>query len=230
VTEATTGERPDETTLPPATEGAVARPLCIAVADDEPDTREFLGELLTRLGHQVALAGDGRQLVELCRAAPPDLVLTNIMMPEMGGIAAAAEVNRERPVPVVLVFGHHDPVSLARARAEHVVGYLVKPVRPADLEVAIALAMALFEQLQALRREAADLRQALGERKVIDQAKGVVMRRLGVGDEEAYGLLQKQANDTNRKLAEVAREVLAAEGVFGALQGRKRSARRRRRS
>ncbi|HJT77838.1 MAG TPA: response regulator, partial [Gemmataceae bacterium] len=154
--------------------------LRIAIADDEPDMREYFRKSLTRLGHQVvAVAADGRELVAQCRAQAPDLVLTDIKMPDMDGIDAATQIYRERPVPVILVSAYHDAALLERAEADHILGYLVKPIKQADLEPVIGLAMRRFAQFEELRREAADLRQALADRKVIERAKGVLMKQAG---------------------------------------------------
>jgi len=89
--------------------------------------------------------------------------------------------------------------------------YLIKPIKQADLETAIALAMRRFEQFQALRKEAGDLRQALEDRKVIERAKGVLMRWSGLDEAEAFRRLQRTASDRNLKLVEVARMLLVAE-------------------
>jgi response regulator NasT len=136
--------------------------LRIAVADDEPDMRDYFQTMLTRLGHQVVLAATGLELVELCRSSLPDLVITDIKMPEMDGIAAAAAIYREHPVPIIFVSAYHDPALLEGAEADHVLAYLVKPIKKVDLEPTIALVMRRFEQLQALRRDAADLRDLNG--------------------------------------------------------------------
>ncbi len=110
----------------------------IAVADDECDTREFFQEYLSHLGHDVRAATDGRQLVELCRAFGPDLIVADYAMPGLDGLAAAAEVNRHRPVPVILISGRHDAEPLARADGALVVRFLAKPVREEELRAAIA--------------------------------------------------------------------------------------------
>jgi response regulator NasT len=188
--------------------------LHIAVADDEADTREYLQELLQRLGHQVVAVPDGRKLADLCRSAPPDLIISDVKMPGPDGIEAAAEVNRAHPVPVILVSAYHDAGLFARARSPHVMAYLVKPFKQADLEAAIAVAVPQFRHQQALSREAADARQALEDRKVIERAKGSLARRLQVGEEDAFRRLRKRASDCNRKLVEVSRDVLGAEEVF----------------
>src|SRR3954453_22962011 len=96
--------------------------LKVAVADDEDDTREYLQEYLARLGHEVRAAEDGRRLVELCREFAPDLVVTDYAMPALDGLAAAAEVNHERPVLVILLSGRHEAEALAAGQA-HVVAF-----------------------------------------------------------------------------------------------------------
>lgn len=186
--------------------------LRIAVADDEPDMREYFQRILPLLGHQVICAAQsGRELVEKCRESRPDLVITDIKMPDMDGIDAAREIEREGPVPVILVSAYHDPELVDRAQAEHILAYLVKPIKQADLEPAITLAIRRFEQFQALRRETDDLRQALEERKLIERAKGVLMKRARLDEQEAFRRLQKLASDKNRKLVEIARVILTAE-------------------
>ena len=186
--------------------------LRIAVADDEPDMRDYFKKSLPRLGHQVvAVAQTGRELVEQCRATNPDLVITDIKMPDMDGIDAAIDIYQERPVPIILVSAYSDPELIARAEADHILGYLVKPIKQADLEPTIALAMRRFEQFEALRQEAADLRQALEDRKVIERAKGILMRRTGSSEQEAYRILQRTSQDRSVPMIEIAKAVLASE-------------------
>jgi response regulator NasT len=186
--------------------------LRIAVADDEPDMRDYFKKSLSRLGHQVVAVGQtGRELIELCRAAHPDLVITDIKMPDMDGIDAAIRLYQERPVPVILVSAFSDSELIARAEADHILGYLVKPIKQADLEPVIALAMRRFEQFEALRREAADLRQALEDRKIIERAKGILMKRGPLDEQEAFRRLQKLASEKSRKLIDIAQMVLVAE-------------------
>jgi response regulator NasT len=189
--------------------------LRIVVADDEPVMRKYYQKILPLLGHVVAaVAETGRELVEKCRTIRPDLIITDIQMPEMDGIEAASQIYQEFAVPVILVSAYHDPELIERAEADHIFGYLIKPIKQADLEPVIALTMRRFEQFQALSREADDLRQALEDRKVIEKAKGVLMRRAGLDEEQAFRRLQKLASDRNLKLVEAARAVMLAEEAF----------------
>jgi response regulator NasT len=192
--------------------------LRVLVADDERDTREYLQELLTRLGHDVAVADNGRHLVELAQASPPDLVITDVRMPDMDGLDAAREMNRERPTPVIVISGYHDAELLARAAEQPVMSYLIKPVSEAHVEAAITVAMARAEEHRRARQEASELKQTLEERKVIERAKGAVMRRLGVAEEQAFRLMRKVSSEQNRRMIEVARTILQAEEVFHLLE------------
>jgi response regulator NasT len=193
----------------------MSQQLRVAIADDEPDMRDYFTRILPRQGHRVvAAARDGQELVALCREALPDLVITDIKMPEMDGIEAAIQIYHERPVPVLLVSAHHDRALIERAEADHIMGYLVKPIKEADLAPAIALAMKRFEQFEELRKEATDLRQALEDRKLIERAKGILMRRASLDEPSAFRRLQKTASERNLKLAEMARMVVAAEDAF----------------
>jgi response regulator NasT len=163
----------------------------------------------------VAVAQDGRELVERCQAARPDLVITDIKMPELDGIDAAVAIYRERPVPIILVSAYHDAALVERAEADHVLGYLVKPIKHGDLEPVIALAMRRFEQFEALRREAADLRQALEDRKVLERAKGILMKHGPLDEGAAFGRLQELAGEQKSKLVEIARLILLVEESAG---------------
>jgi response regulator NasT len=190
----------------------MSRGLRIAVADDERDMRDFFREFLPPLGHMVVgTASTGAELIALCRAERPDLIITDIKMPDTDGIDAARAVCRDRPVPVILVSAFHDADLMERAEAVHVLAYLVKPIKAADLAPAIGIALRRFEQFQELRKESADLRQALEDRKVIERAKGVLMKRAGLDEAEAFRRMQKLASEKSRKLADIAAMILVAE-------------------
>jgi response regulator NasT len=190
----------------------MSRSLKIAVADDELDMRDYFQQILPLLGHQVvAVAQTGRELVELCSKTKPDLVITDIKMPDMDGIDAASQIYRNGPIPVILVSAYHDPEFIRRAEADHILAYLVKPIKQADLEPSIGIAIRRFDQFQALRKETADLKQALEDRKVIEKAKGILMKKAGLDEHDAFRRLQKLASDKNRKLIDIAQTILTAE-------------------
>ena len=191
--------------------------LRIVVADDEPDMRDYFQKILPRLEHQVVgVAADGEELVALCEQLQPDLVVTDIKMPALDGIDAARRIWDMRPVPIILVSAFHDSELFQRAEADHIMGYLVKPVKQADLEPVIAVTMRLFGQFQTLRRESTDLRQALEDRKLIERAKGILVKRLGMDEPAAFRRLQKLASERNIKLVEIARQVITADETLPA--------------
>jgi two-component system response regulator FlrC len=115
----------------------MTRTLKIAAADDERDLRDYLQRTLCRLGHQVVVAADGQQLLELCRAFGPDVIVTDWRMPGLDGLTAAAEVNRERAVSVILLSAHHGEESLDSAGGGCQLVCLAKPVRFTELRAAL---------------------------------------------------------------------------------------------
>ena len=132
--------------------GQTRQTLRIAVADDEPDMRDYFARILPRLGHRVvAVAQNGAELVAQCQTEHPDLVITDIKMPDMDGIEAATRIYQNQPVPVILVSAYHDPELIQRAEADHVMGYLVKPIKQSDLDPVISLALRRFAQLPEAR-------------------------------------------------------------------------------
>src|SRR5271157_13315 len=189
--------------------------LRIAVADDEPRMLDYYQDTLPLLGHRVTCATPtGQDLVRCCRDARPDLVITDIKMPDMDGIDAIVELDREEPIPAILVSAYHDPELFERTKEGHVLAYLVKPIKQADLEAAITIAMQRFKQFRALCQEAGALRQALEDRKLIERAKGVLMKRAGLDEEQAFLRLQRLARDFSQKMVDVARMILRAEPAF----------------
>jgi len=197
----------------------MSQTLRIAVADDELDMRDYFQQILPRLGHTVvAVAKNGRELVELCRTSEPDLIISDIKMPELDGIDAAIQIYQARPVPVILVSAHQDAALIERAASDPIMGYLVKPIKQADLAPTIAIAVHRFEQFRTMRQEAINLRQALADRKVIERAKGILMKKGKLDEPEAFRRLQKLASDKNQKLIEIASTIVTADEAFQSLE------------
>jgi response regulator NasT len=189
--------------------------LRILIADDEAIRVMTLRTQLRALGFEVvAEATTGREAVELAARSEPDLAILDIRMPELDGIAAAREITAHRPIPVVLLTAYSEPELVERATEAGVFAYLVKPVSEEDLLPTILLARARFEEFRLLQQEVADLREALEARKVIERAKGILMKRLGISEAEAFRRMQVQSQRENKKLVEIARAIVTAHGVL----------------
>jgi len=191
--------------------------LRVAVADDEPEVRATVAKMLESLGHEISCtASTGRELVDHCLGTTVDLVMTDIRMPDMDGLEAAAIIYEKVRTPIILLSGHCDKELIERAEENHVFAYLMKPVTAMQLEPAIALATRRWEEFQSLEQEANDLRQALSDRKLIERAKGLIMKHLNLDEQEAFRRLQKLASSKNKKLIEIAEMVLTtAEALSG---------------
>ncbi|MCL6500317.1 MAG: response regulator [Firmicutes bacterium] len=189
--------------------------LRILIADDEAIRVMTLRTQLRALGFDVvAEATNGREAVELAERHHPDLAILDIKMPELDGIAAAREITARGPIPVILLTAYSEPELVERATEAGVFAYLVKPVSEEDLLPTILLARARFEEFRLLQKEVADLREALEARKVIERAKGILMKRLGISEAEAFRRMQVQSQKENKKLVEIARAIVTAHGVL----------------
>lgn len=190
-------------------------PLRILIADDESIRLLSLRGQLLALGHQVvAEASTGAEAIELAKTTAPDLAILDIKMPGIDGIEVAEQITQARPIPIILLTAYSEAQLVERAAQANIAAYLMKPVSEDDLRPAIALALTRFRQFQALRREVADLREALEARKVIEKAKGILMRRLNLTEEEAFRRLQRQSQESNRKLAQVAEAIVVADQML----------------
>jgi len=132
----------------------MAGSLRILIADDELDIRDYFVRVLPQLGYEVVgAAQDGVELVNLCEELKPDLVLTDVRMPEMDGIAAAEHINEARPTPVILVSAYQDPDVFEKISDGYIMAYLVKPVKHTDLGAAIELAAKRFSEMHSSRNK-----------------------------------------------------------------------------
>ena len=185
----------------------------ILIAEDETIIRLDLRELLERAGFEVvAEAHDGEEAVELARSAEPDLALLDVKMPRLDGIDAARRILAERPIPIVMLTAYGQDELVARAVEAGVFGYLVKPFREQDLLPAIQTARARFAELQEVRGEAESLAEALAARKAIERAKGLLMERDGLTEQEAFARLRRASQSANRPMGVVAEAIVATFG------------------
>jgi response regulator NasT len=183
----------------------------VLVAEDETIIRLDLRGQLEEAGYVVcAEARDGNEAVELARSAQPDVVLLDVKMPELDGIEAARRILRERPVPILLLTAYTDEKLVQRATAVGVFAYLVKPYSQNELAPAIETAVARHEEMASLREEAATLGDALAARKVIEQAKGLLMKHEDLTESEAFARLRRASQVSGQPIKVIAEAIVAA--------------------
>ena len=186
----------------------------VLIADDDPIIRMDLKQMLERLDYEVvAEAGDGQVAVDLAQTHQPDVCVLDVKMPQMDGIEAARQIADNGIAPVILLTAFSDRELVDRARESGVFGYLLKPFKPNDLLPAIEVARSRFEENQALGKEAADAKDKLEMRKLLDKAKGILMATLGVTEAEAYRRIQQQSMNNRKSMREVAEAVILAQSV-----------------
>jgi two-component system, response regulator PdtaR len=187
--------------------------LRVLIAEDETIIRLDLRTLLERAGFEVvAEARDGEEAVALARSERPDVAIMDVKMPRLDGIEAARRILDEAPLPIVMLTAYGQQELVARAVEAGVFGYLVKPFREADLLPAIQTARARYEELTALREEADSLAEALAARKAIERAKGLLMAKERLTEEEAFARLRKASQASGRPLRVIAEAVVATLG------------------
>jgi len=182
----------------------------VLIAEDETIIRLDLRELLERSGFEVcAEARDGEEAVALARSEQPDVAIMDVKMPKLDGIEAARRILDERPIPIVMLTAYGQQELVSRAVEAGVFGYLVKPFREQDLLPAIETARARHDELAALREEAESLAEALAARKAIERAKGLLMAKEGLTEQDAFARLRKASQVSGRPLRVVAEAVVA---------------------
>ena len=185
----------------------------ILVAEDETIIRLDLRRTLEDAGFEVcAEARNGEEAVELARSERPDLAILDVKMPSVDGIEAARRILAERPIPIVMLTAYDQDELVSRAVEAGVFGYLVKPFRESDLLPAIRAARARHAELEALREEAESLSEALATRKVVERAKGLLMERERLTEQEAFARLRRASQSSNRPMKVVAEALIATFG------------------
>jgi two-component system, response regulator PdtaR len=182
----------------------------ILIAEDETIIRLDVRTLLEKAGHEVvAEARDGEEAVALAAEHDPDLIVMDVRMPRLDGIEAARQISNRKAVPIVMLTAYAEEDLVTRASEAGAFAYLVKPFREVDLMPALNTARARFEELSALREEAADLTEALASRKAVERAKGILMRKDGIDEAEAFRRIRAASQKTGRTMRVVADALIA---------------------
>jgi two-component system, response regulator PdtaR len=203
-------------TVPLMTESAtpVASGIRVLIAEDDDNTRSLLADLLAALGHTVAAqVASGREAIDSALEATPDVVLLDVHMPDGSGIEAAESITRSQPGVAVVLFSGDQSLELSdrEIQATSAIAFLPKPTPPRMLDSTIRMAVSRARELSSAKRDATDARQQLENRKLIERAKGILMRRTGTSEQEAYRILQRTSQDRSVPMVEIARAVLESE-------------------
>jgi response regulator NasT len=188
--------------------------LKVVVVEDDNTIRQYLRETLEKLGHEVVgEASNGTDMVRTVLALEPDVVVFDIHLPHMDGLQALATIYKERVVAAVAITADRDTDLVRRALEEHVLAYLVKPVEEYQLAPALLVAYARFEELRKLSTENATLTQNLQNRKIIERAKGVLMKRHRWSEADAFRRLQRGAMNRRMSMIDLAQMILNGQQV-----------------
>jgi len=185
----------------------------ILVAEDEALIRMDLVEMLQEAGYEViAQATNGEEAIALALEHQPDLAILDVKMPVLDGISAAEKIIATAPVLMLTAFSQRELID--RARDAGVMAYVVKPFTIGDLVPAIEIAISRHTQMQSLALEVADLHERLETRKIIDRAKGILMKALNLSEPEAFSWIQRAAMDRRLSMREVAQAVISPEAAL----------------
>jgi response regulator NasT len=189
--------------------------LRVLIAEDEALTRTILKARLEKLGHQVvAEAENGVQAVEAATAGKPDVIIMDIRMPEMDGIEAARRIVEQNPCAILFLTAFSEDTLVEKAGETGALAYLMKPFRKEDLAPALEIAVKRFRQIQAQQNEIEGLKDSLETRKLIDRAKGILMDRQGLTEDQAFKKIHFQARNENKKMREIAESIITAADVM----------------
>jgi response regulator NasT len=193
----------------------MTKSLRILLAEDEYLVLMGIKSYVEKLGHQVVgTSADGMEAVELALEKRPDLIIVDINMPHLDGIDVIKKINKQVFIPSIIVSGYHDEKLINRATKEGVLYYLLKPIDIGDLKIAISISLSRFEEFKKLQEELKSTKNALEARKYIEKAKGILMERANLKEQEAMKRLQKMSRDKNKKLVVIAKEIIEADALF----------------
>ena len=187
----------------------------IAIIDDDASERMVLRGFIEDAGHTVmAEAADGLGAIEICRTKIPDLMIFDLKMPGMDGIEAMSRVLCSSQTACIILTASDDEATIRRAVEAGAMGYLIKPVRGAELLSAIEFGVARFNESKLLRKENIELKTAIETRKKVEKAKGLLMAAEGLTENEAFVRIRKISMDRRKSMVEVADIIIMAlEGV-----------------
>ncbi len=181
----------------------------LLIADDQSFSRDALKDALIEKGFGIAgEAATGKEAIKLNKMLKPDLIFMDVKMPELNGIEASHEINSNNPVPIILLTVKDDRSTIERAKSAGVMAYLVKPFNKKELVPNIEIAIKRFHEFKKMKNENADLKEKLNARKLIEKAKGILMEKHNINEQETFRKMQKTAMNKHASMKEIAESII----------------------
>lgn len=183
----------------------------IVIADNQPEDLKVINNMLGKAGHNVlAEAQDGVSALKLIRNYEPELVILGAALPGMDGLEVAGIMAQEIIAPVIMVSSFYSQEMIERAKDAMVMAFLVKPLEETNIINAIKIARVNYEKVKELQLEVSKLTDALENRKTLEKAKGLLMTKQGITEEEAFKKIQKQSMEKRKSMKEIAESIIIA--------------------
>jgi response regulator NasT len=189
--------------------------LKIMLIDEQPDRFALVEQALQADGHEiVARLSTSDDLIAAVERAQPDIIIVDLQSPGRDTLEHMHSIARDRPRPIVMFTNDGDSATIERAIKAGVTAYVVDGLNPERIRPILDVAIHRFREFQQLRQELEQARNQLAERKVIEKAKGILMKKRGMDEDQAYRMLRKMAMDRNLRLADLARSLIAAADIL----------------
>jgi response regulator NasT len=183
----------------------------VMLVDDDPARCAAIEASLRALGHEVvAMTPTNADLLAAVSRRQPDVILIEVDAPTRDTLESLSQVHRNLPRPIVLFSNSGEPATIRQAVQAGVTSYVVDGMSPARLKPIMDVAIARFEEFQALKRELEDTKLKLADRRDVEKAKGLLMKRRGLEEDAAYTQLRRMAMARNLKIGDAARAIIAA--------------------
>ena len=184
--------------------------LRIMLVDQHPGRSAIIEQALTDAGHtQIERVPAGRGLAEAVRRFGPDIVIVDMESPGRDTLEQMREIGRDRPKPIIMFSNNRDRDYIRQAVLAGVSAYVVDGLDKERVMPIVEVALARFREFEALRQELSDTKSQLADRKIIEKAKGILMRQHGISEDKAYAALRKAAMDRNQRIGDIARTLVS---------------------
>ena len=190
--------------------------LKVMVIDESAGRAALLERALTDAGYEIiARVEHGVNLLERVNEVKPDVIIIDMEMPDRDTLEQLYTINQDQPRPIVMFADNSESDVIEAAVKAGVSAYVVDGLNTERVKPIMDVAIARFREFQALREELEQTKSTLADRKLIDKAKGIIMKQRGMDEAEAYKSLRKMAMDSNKRISEIAKDVIAIAELLG---------------